>query len=214
MSPPERPQTAAEARAEVEARRSEVSAARRAAFQAAYGDSAPGRWVIVASWVCTALFCVAAAAGVLWPDAADQAFLIVSLILFALGCGLFFVDLVLAAGRSRDDAMGIGGLFFLAGSAPTDVQRHLNGSLAVQVVVSIAAAAVGFARISDDQLNALAFGILVPMVALGWSGLWGVRWGLFSPRVAPTPQRRTGKEAPGRRTGSGPSPGAGRGPTP
>lgn len=193
MSPPDRPQTAAEARAEVEARRGEVAAARRAAFQAAYGDSAPGRWVIASTWICTAVFSVAAVAGVVWPDAADQAFLIVSLVLFALGCGLFMVDLVLAAGRSRDDAMGIGGLFFLAGSAPGDVQRHLNGSLAVQVVVSIAAAAVGFARIDDQQLNALAFGILVPMVGLGWSGLWGVRWGLFSPREpsSPTAGRRS-----------------------
>jgi hypothetical protein len=131
------------------------------------------------------VFSVTAALAVVAPDSVDLAFLILSLVLFGLGCLLFAVDLVLAAGRSRESSMGIGGLFFLAGSAPSTVQRHLMGSLTVQVVVSIAAAAVGFARIGDRELNALAFGILVPMAGLGWSGLWGVRWGLFPDRADP-----------------------------
>ncbi|UDY35940.1 hypothetical protein [Dermatobacter hominis] len=185
MAGSDRPQTAAEARAEVEARRAEVRAERRAAFEAAYGDAVPGRWVVIASWATTALFTIGAVLGVVAPDGFDLAFLVLSLVLFALGCLLFVVDLVLAANRSREAAMGIGGLFFLAGSAPTSVQRHLMGSLAVQVVVSIAAAAVGFSRLGDRDLNALAFGILVPMAGLGWSGLWGVRWGLFPDRVEP-----------------------------
>lgn len=183
MAPSERPQTAAEARAEVEAGKSQARAERRAEFDAAYGAHVPGRWVIATSWAATAAFTAAAAAGVIWPDPIDRWFLILSLVLFAVGCAVFMIDLVLAAARSRDDAMGIGGLFFLAGSAPLEVQRHLNGSLGVQVAVSLAAAAVGFARIDDRHLNSLAFGILVPMLALSLSGLWGVRFGLFPPRT-------------------------------
>jgi hypothetical protein len=202
MAGSERPQTAAEARAEVEARRAEVRAERRAAFDAAYGGEVPGRWVLVASWATTAVFTVAAVLGVVAPDAADLPFLVLSLVLFGLGCLLFAIDLVLAAGRSREASMGIGGLFFLAGSAPTSVQRHFMGSLAVQVVVSIAAAAVGFARIGDRELNALAFGILVPMAGLGWSGLWGVRWGLFPDRVEPAAAPRPGGRAGASRGGS------------
>lgn len=187
MTGSERPQTAAEARAEVEARRAQVRAERRSAFDAAYADGVPGRWVIVASWLSTGVFTVAAVLAVVAPDTFDLTFLVLSLLLFGLGCAVFAVDLVLAASRSRTAAMGIGGLFFLAGAAPPSVQRHLMGSLAVQVVVSIAAAAIGFARIGDRELNALAFGILVPMVGLGWSGLWGVRWGLFADRVESPP---------------------------
>lgn len=198
MTPSERPQTAAEARAEVEAGKEQARAARRAEFDAAYGDRTPGRWVIAASWASSAAFAAAAVGGVIWPDPVDGWFLILSLVLFALGSAVFMVDLVLAAARSRDDAMGIGGLFFLAGSAPPEVQRHLNGSLTVQIVVSLVAAGVGFARIDDRQLNSLAFGILVPMLALSLTGLWGVRFGLFPPRShsAGQPVRR-GTTRPG-----------------
>lgn len=188
MAPSERPQTAAEARAEVEAGMDQARAARRAQFDAAYGDQVPGSWVIVISWASSILFTVTAAAALVWPEPVGAWFLILSLVLFALGCAVFMVDLVLAAARSRDDAMGIGGLFFLTGSAPPEVQRHLNGSLAVQVVVSLAAAAIGFARIDERHLNSLAFGILVPMLALSLSGLWGVRFGLFPQRVPPASQ--------------------------
>ena len=183
MTPLERPQSAAEARAEAEARHAEQRAERRAAFDAAYGPTAPGRPVVVVSWVITAAFALAAAAALLWPERFDAAFLILSLVLFAAGCALFLVDLVLAANRSRSDEMGIGGLFFLVGSAPPDVQRNLNGSLGAQVAVALAAAAVGFVRLGDRDLNAAAFGILVPTIALGLNGLWGVRWGLFPARA-------------------------------
>ena len=62
MTPLERPQSAAEARAEAEARHAEQRAERRAAFDAAYGPTAPGRPVVVVSWVITAAFALAAAA--------------------------------------------------------------------------------------------------------------------------------------------------------
>ena len=51
---------------------------------------------------------------------------------------------------------------------------------AVQVVVALVAAAV-------HPFTPLAFGTLVPMVGLGFSGLWAVRHGLFPARVGVRP---------------------------
>jgi hypothetical protein len=85
--------------------------------------------------------------------------------------------------------MGIGGLFFLAGSAPPAVQRSLLGSLGTQVVVSTVGAAV-------RPFTPLAFGTLAPMLGLALCGLWAVRHGLFPARAsepAPGP-RRAGRD--------------------
>ena len=169
--------TAAEARAEVEARRDADRAARDAAMAERFGDRLPGRGIIVASWGCTAVFTLAAVPALIDPQDAVAVFFAVSVALFLAGCALFMVDLVLAAARSRDDAMGIGGRFFLAGSAPRPVQRHLLGSLAVQVVVAVLAAAL-------DPFTPLAFGTLVPTVGLAFCGLWAVRHGLFPARAS------------------------------
>ena len=103
-------------------------------------------------------------------------FFAVSVVLFLAGCALFMVDLVLAAARSREAIMGIGGLFFMAGSAPRQVQRQLLGSLAVQVLVAVVAAAL-------DPFTPLAFGTLVPTIGLAFCGLWSVRHGLFPERT-------------------------------
>jgi hypothetical protein len=87
--------------------------------------------------------------------------------------------------RSREDAIGMGGLFFLAGTAPTRVQRHLLGSFALQFVVALATASLGFATIPADSPNVLAVGVFVPMYGLGCAGLWAARYGRFGPRTEP-----------------------------
>lgn len=173
----ERPPSAAEARAEAEADRAARRGEREASMQAAFGDGLPGRWIVAASWGCTALFTLSAIPALIDPEDSITVYFTVSVVLFLLGCALFMVDLVLAAARSRDDAMGIGGLFFLAGSAPPAAQRHLLGSLGVQVVVAVGAAAL-------DPFTPLAFGTLVPTVGLAFCGLWAVRHGLFPARTA------------------------------
>ncbi len=104
-----------------------------------------------------------------WPA------LVVALGMFAVGCIVFLWAFAVAVGRSRTDAIGIGGLFFLAGSAPRGVQFTLMGSLAVQVMVAIATAS---ARI----FTTLAFGSLAPMMGLAMAGLWGAKFGRFGPR--------------------------------
>ena len=143
-------------------------------MQERFGDTVPGRAIIAASWASTLLFTAVTVPAVIDPDAFIGLFFGVSVALFFAGCAVFALDLVLAAARSRDDAMGIGGLFFLAGSAPRAAQRHLLGSLAVQVVVAVVAAAL-------DPFTPLAFGTLVPVLPLALAGLWAVRHGLFEP---------------------------------
>ena len=171
-----RPPTAAEARAEFEANRAANKAQRRAKMDATYGEAVPGRWILAASWLCALAFTAVTVPAIIDPDEFVGAFFAVSLVLFFAGCALFAVDIVLAAARSRDDLMGIGGLFFLIGSAPRSVQLHLLGSLAVQVVVAVVAAAA-------HPFTPLAFGTLVPMIGLGWCGLWAVRHGAFDPQT-------------------------------
>lgn len=170
----DRPPTAAEARAAVEAQREQRRAERDAALQERFGASIPGRAILVASWVSTALFAVVTLPAVIDPDRFVAAFFGVSVVLFFGGCAIFAVDLVLAAARSRDDAMGIGGLFFLAGSAPRSVQIHLLASLGVQVLVGVVGAAI-------HPFTPLAFGTLVPTLGLALCGLWAVRHGMFEP---------------------------------
>jgi hypothetical protein len=42
---------------------------------------------------------------------------------------------------------------------------------------------VGAVGLSGNEVNTLAFGILVPMFGIGLNGLWAVRFGRFSPRL-------------------------------
>jgi hypothetical protein len=167
-------ESAAEARAEFEAQREANRARRETAMRERYGDTVPGRAIMLASWASTLVFSAVALLAVLDPDRFIGLFFAVSVGLFFAGCGAFALVLVLAAARSRDDAMGIGGLFFLAGSAPRPAQRQLLGSLAVQVLVAVVAAAL-------DPFTPLAFGTLVPVLPLALAGLWAVRHGLFEP---------------------------------
>lgn len=166
--------SAAEARAAVEAERAANRERRAAQMRERFGDEIPGRAIIAASWGSTALFALVSVPAAIDPERFVGLFFGVSVVLFFAGCALFVLDLVLAAARSRDDAMGIGGLFFLLGSAPRPVQVHLLGSLAAQVVVAVVAAAL-------HPFTPLAFGTLVPTVALSLCGLWAVRHGLFEP---------------------------------
>ncbi|MDQ1404075.1 MAG: hypothetical protein QOG03_2391 [Actinomycetota bacterium] len=133
-----------------------------------------------ASWVGTAVFSITALVACL-AGAAMPIAVVVDAALFLAGIGAFAVALVSAAARSREAEMGIGGLFFLAGSAGPSERRALLGSLAVEVVVALATSAA-------RPFTALAFGILVPTYGLGLAGVWGARHGTFGPRIAPPPR--------------------------
>ena len=109
-------------------------------------------------------------------------------LLFAVGFVTMLMAFARAVTRSRTDAIGIGGLYFLAGKvAPGFVRRPLLVLLGVQVVVGLAGA---IAR----PFTPLAYGVLAPLFGLGLNGLWGARFGSFEPRnnagTAPMGQNR------------------------
>lgn len=137
-----------------------------------------GRGIVRLSWASTALFAVVATLATVFPDQLAVAAAVVDVALFVVGVVAFLWAYALAVGRSRTDAVGIGGLYFLAGSAPKAVRLHLLGSLGVQTTVAIVTASV-------RVYTPVAFGILVPMLGLGLAGLWGARHGSFPPRQAP-----------------------------
>jgi hypothetical protein len=132
--------------------------------------------IVRASAAGTVVFAVTAVAAVLTKGATIPA-AAVALGLFAAGIGVFFWAYAIAVSRSRTDAIGIGGLFFLAGeeTAPKAIKRALLGLLAVQTVVGLGTAAA-------RPFTTLAFGVLTPLFGLSLTGLWGARHGRFGPR--------------------------------
>ena len=137
--------------------------------------STQGQAIVSASWWGTALFTVTAVAATIWSELRLVA-AVVALGLFGIGCVVFLVAFAIAVARSTTDAIGIGGLYFLAGSSPASIRRRLLGALAVQVIVALVTASI---RI----FTSLAFGVLVPIFGLGQAGLWAARYGRFEPRA-------------------------------
>ena len=131
--------------------------------------------IVRASWIGTAVLLVSSILAVT-VDGAALVTTIVDLVLFAGGVVTFLWAYGIAVGRSRTDEIGIGGLYFLQGTAPRRMQLLLMGSLAAEVVIAWTAAAL-------RPFTAVAFSVLAPMWALGLAGLWGARYGRFSPRV-------------------------------
>ena len=138
----------------------------------------PGPRIIAVALGGTGLFVVTAVAAAIAPGVFGGIATAVALVLFALGLLAFFAAYARAVSRSRFDSLGIGGLYFLVGSAPRAVQLRLLGALAVQIVVAIATASV-------RPFSSLAFGILVPMFGVACCGLWGAYHGTFPARPDP-----------------------------
>ncbi len=128
-----------------------------------------------ASWITSAVFILTAIGG-LAADPLRGPAAFVAVLLFIGGAVLMATTIVIAAGRSRTDNIGIGGLFFLTESAPRAVQVQLLGSFAVQVVVGIATAAA-------RPYTGAALGVLAPTAGLGFCGLWASRHGTFPARA-------------------------------
>ena len=108
----------------------------------------------------------------------------VSMVLFAIGAGTALWAYVGALERSRTEEIGVANLYLLTGrTAPPPVKKAMSLLLVVQVVLAFAGAIVGATGLSGSEVNALAFGILVPMFGIGMNGLWAVRHGAYGPRV-------------------------------
>jgi hypothetical protein len=144
-----------------------------------------GEAIVNASWAGTAAYVGLAIAGTIFPDSFAIPTAILSGGLFVIGCVTFLWAYAVAVARSRTDLIGIGGLYFLSGTAPKVVRFRLLLSLALEVVAATASSSI-------RPFTPMAFGFLVPVFGLGLSGLWGARHGTFEPRPVPEPKADTG----------------------
>jgi hypothetical protein len=138
-----------------------------------------GGTIAWASWAVDGLFAATAVPAAMGVDLLDGIAVAVALGLFAVSIPVWVYGFGLAVARTaRGDDVVVASLFFLQGSAPRRVQLELLGALGACVVIAAATAAAD------------PFGVLVPMLPLGLTGLWGARHGTYPPR---------------RRTASGPT---------
>jgi len=147
-------------------------------------QSLPVRLDIIGS----AIFVVALAVAVPLRDERPVQVMIitVSLVLFAVGIFASLSAYVSALERSRVHEIGVANLYLLTGdTAPSPVRGTLLGLLALQVVAAVVGAVVGVSGLTGNELNALAFGVLVPMFGIGMNGAWAARYGSFGPRLPP-----------------------------
>lgn len=108
-------------------------------------------------------------------------------LIFAVTCGIVFTvgTLLLGLGiwngiqRSRTDSVTLTGLLAVDKShVPSAARNRLWLAVLLQTVIAIA---FGSLRPFTEQ----AFGLLVPMLGLGFAGLWGSRFAVFHPREDP-----------------------------
>lgn len=145
-----------------------------------------GASVVRLDLIGTAVFLVALAVAVPLRSQRFAQFLIggVSMVLFAIGVAATLWAYTRALERSRVQEVGVANLFLLTGdTAPKPVGRAMSLALVVQVVAAIGGAWIGVVGLDKGQLNALAFGVLVPMFGIGMNGVWAARHGSYGPRV-------------------------------
>ncbi len=151
----------------------EMRAAARQAATAAPPDTHAGDRIILASWVSIALFVLATVPSAAGVSALDGVAVGVPFALFLAGTALMVWSFLAGLARTaRGDNVVVSNLYLLAGSAPRRVQAHLFGSLGASLVGACALAAFNPAV------------VLVPILPLGFNGLWAVRHGTFPPRPA------------------------------
>lgn len=147
----------------------------------ALADPTSGAGIVRLDTVATVVFVLSAVVGAVAGEGpAVTPLVAVSLVCFAGGVVAFLGAYALAVNRSRTDAIGMGGLFFLADSAPPTVRQRMLGLWVVQLVVAVVVASV---RI----YTSVAFALLAPMLGIGLTGLWAARHGAFPPRQVKRP---------------------------
>jgi len=144
--------------------------------------------VIRADLAGTALFVIALLIAVPFRSHRFAQFLIggVSMGLFTIGVATTLWSYARALERSRVDEVGVANLYLLTGpTAPKPVRRVMIGALATQIVAAVIGAWIGVVGLDKGELNALAFGVLVPMFGIGMNGVWAAIHGSYGPRVRP-----------------------------
>jgi hypothetical protein len=143
----------------------------------------------------TAAFAAALAVAVPLRSHRSGQFLIgiVSVVLFAIGIVTSLWAYAAALERSRVEEVGVANLYLLTGNtASKPVKRSMTLALATQVTLALVGAIIGVAGLKGHEVNALAFGVLVPMFGIGMNGAWAARYGSYGPRVTATPSGKNG----------------------
>jgi hypothetical protein len=137
-----------------------------------------GRRIILASWIGDALFAVTAIPHALGVDGFEGPAIGMALSLFGVSLVVWpWVFAVAIVRSSQGDDLVVASLFLTIGDAPREVRRQLFGALGVCVLLGAATAVAN------------AFGVLVPMLPLGFVGLWAARHGTFPPRPVASKNR-------------------------
>jgi hypothetical protein len=137
-----------------------------------------GHRIIVISWASVACYAAVAVPN-LFIAALDNVVIGVAVGMFLISLPIWIYAYGLAVTRTaRGDDIAVSSLFFLNQSAPKAVQRQLLGSVGASIVVAAVTAVAN------------PFGILVPMLPLGLTGLWGARHGVYPRR--PERTKKTG----------------------
>ncbi|MFV1991488.1 MAG: hypothetical protein ACC652_12195, partial [Acidimicrobiales bacterium] len=95
-----------------------------------------------------------------------------SVLMFVVGTIAMAVALVIAARLSRYKLISVADIFLLLQGVPSGIRIRMLGTLALEVIVGLGAAIA-------DPTGGVVFGVLAPMHALGFIGLWAVTCGEF-----------------------------------
>lgn len=137
-----------------------------------------GRAIVVASLLGDACFGLTAIPAAVGVDAFDSAAVGTTLALFLVSLVVWGWAFAVAIARSaQGEDVVVANLFVTVGGAPPRVRALLFGSLGLCVVLAAVTAVAN------------PFGVLVPMLPLGFVGLWAARHGSFPVRRAPDPRR-------------------------
>jgi hypothetical protein len=157
-----------------------------------------GQAIVRASWISNVLFAATAVPAALGVEAFEPVAVAMALVLFAVSLAVWVWAFAVAVARSaQGDDIAVGNLFLFEGRPPRAVRLHLFGSVGVALVITALTA------------SADPFGVLVPMLPVGFVGLWGARHGVFPARrdgVAsdrPLRPRRPSERSGRRRSGDG-----------
>jgi len=132
----------------------------------------PGRRIVLASWISNVVFLAASLPAVLGGGTtAENVAAGVCLALFALSLGIWGWAFAIAVARSsQGDDIAVGSLFLVEGAVAKANRRALYLPFGASLVITAVAAASN------------PFAVLVPMLSLGFVGLWGARHGRFPRR--------------------------------
>ncbi len=146
----------------------------------ALGD-APGRGIVIASWVTLLIVAVVVVPLALGVDALESTVVVVSLVSFFAGFALWVVAFFAALARTaRGDDIAVSTWVFLSGSAAPAAVRN-NLMLAAGLTLALAVATTGVSP----------FVWLTNLLPLAYAAWWGARHGTFPPRnPAPGPPPR------------------------